>query len=95
MVLLTASRGPETELQSIEEGADLYITKPFDKDLLLARVENIFKTRAELRNYFFSEITLKQNGLKVSRPNTGSFWKAVLPLWSGILPTIISPSRCW
>ncbi|WP_165760113.1 hybrid sensor histidine kinase/response regulator transcription factor [Niastella populi] len=66
VVLLTASRGAETELQSIEEGADLYITKPFDKDLLLARVENIFKTRAELRNYFFSEITLKQNSLKVS-----------------------------
>lgn len=66
VVLLTASRGPETELQSIEEGADLYITKPFDKDLLLARVENIFKTRSELRNYFFNEITLKQNSLKVS-----------------------------
>jgi CheY-like chemotaxis protein/AraC-like DNA-binding protein len=66
VVLLTASRGPETELQSIEEGADLYITKPFDKDLLLAKVENIFKTRSELRNYFFNEITLKQNSLKVS-----------------------------
>lgn len=66
VILLTASRGPETELQSIEEGADLYITKPFDKDLLLAKVENIFKTRTELRNYFFSEITLKQNSLKVS-----------------------------
>jgi YesN/AraC family two-component response regulator len=66
VVLLTASQGSETELQSIEEGADLYITKPFDKDLLLAKVENIFKTRNELRNYFFSEITLKQNSLKVS-----------------------------
>jgi signal transduction histidine kinase/ligand-binding sensor domain-containing protein/DNA-binding response OmpR family regulator len=66
VVLLTASRGAETELQSIEEGADLYITKPFDKDLLLAKVENIFKTRSELRNYFFNEITLKQNSLKVS-----------------------------
>ena len=66
VVLLTASRGSETELQSIEEGADLYITKPFDKDLLLAKVENIFKTRNELRNYFFNEITLKQSSLKVS-----------------------------
>jgi YesN/AraC family two-component response regulator len=66
VVLLTASQGSETELQSIEEGADLYITKPFDKDLLLARVENIFKTRNELRNYFFNEITLKQSTPKVS-----------------------------
>ncbi|THU32406.1 response regulator [Niastella caeni] len=66
VVLLTGSQGTDTELQSIEEGADLYITKPFDKDLLLAKVENIFKTRNELRNYFFNEITLKQNSLKVS-----------------------------
>ncbi len=66
VVLLTASQGSETELQSIEEGADLYITKPFDKDLLLAKVENIFKMRNELRNYFFNEITLKQSSLKVS-----------------------------
>ena len=66
VILLTGSSGPQTELQSIEEGADLYITKPFDKDLLLARVENIFKMRSELRSYFFNEITLKQNTLKVS-----------------------------
>ncbi|OQP57061.1 hypothetical protein A3860_10870 [Niastella vici] len=66
VVLLTASQNTDTELQSIEEGADLYITKPFDKDLLLAKVENIFKTRNELRNYFFNEITLKQNSQKVS-----------------------------
>jgi signal transduction histidine kinase/DNA-binding response OmpR family regulator len=66
VVLLTASQGSDTEMQSIEGGADLYITKPFDKDLLLARVDNIFKTRNELRNYFFNEITLKQNSLKVS-----------------------------
>lgn len=66
VVLLTASQGSDTEMQSIEGGADLYITKPFDKDLLLARVDNIFKTRHELRNYFFNEITLKQTSLKVS-----------------------------
>ncbi len=66
LVLLTASQASETELQGIEEGADLYVTKPFDKDLLLAKLENIFKTRHELRNYFFNEITLKQNSLKVS-----------------------------
>jgi signal transduction histidine kinase/ligand-binding sensor domain-containing protein/DNA-binding response OmpR family regulator len=66
VILLTGSTATQTELQSIEEGADLYITKPFDKDILLAKVDNIFKTRNELRNYFFNEITLKQNTLKVS-----------------------------
>ena len=66
VVLLTGSYGPEVELQSVEGGADIYITKPFDKDLLLAKVDNLFKNRTELQNYFFNEITLKKNNHKIS-----------------------------
>ena len=42
------------------------MTKPFDKDILLAKVDNLFKSRSELQNYFFNEITLKKNTLKIS-----------------------------
>jgi YesN/AraC family two-component response regulator len=66
VILLTGSNGPEVELQSIEGGADVYVTKPFDKDILLAKVENLFKSRNELQKYFFNEITLKKNTLKIS-----------------------------
>jgi signal transduction histidine kinase/ligand-binding sensor domain-containing protein/DNA-binding response OmpR family regulator len=66
VILLTGSNGPEVELQSVEGGADVYLTKPFDKDVLLARVENLFKSRNELQEYFFNEITLKKNTLKIS-----------------------------
>ena len=54
------------ELQSVAGGADVYITKPFDKDILLAKVENLFKSRNELQNYFLNEVTLKKNTLKIS-----------------------------
>jgi AraC-like DNA-binding protein len=54
------------ELQSIEGGADAYITKPFDKDILLAKVENLFNSRNELQKYFFNEVTLQKNTLKIS-----------------------------
>lgn len=66
VVLLTGSSGPGVELQSVEGGADVYITKPFDKDILLGKVDNLFKSRNELQNYFFNEITLKKNTLKIS-----------------------------
>lgn len=66
VILLTGSSREELELQSIEGGADIYMTKPFDKDILLAKVENLFKSRSELQNYFFNEITLKKNTLKIS-----------------------------
>jgi signal transduction histidine kinase/ligand-binding sensor domain-containing protein/CheY-like chemotaxis protein/AraC-like DNA-binding protein len=66
VILLTGSNGDEVELQSIEGGADAYITKPFDKDILLAKVENLFTSRSELQKYFFNEVTLQKNTLKIS-----------------------------
>lgn len=66
VILLTGSQAPELELHSLEGGAGVYITKPFDKDVLLAKVENLFRSRSELQNYFLNEITLKKNTLKIS-----------------------------
>jgi signal transduction histidine kinase/ligand-binding sensor domain-containing protein/DNA-binding response OmpR family regulator len=66
VILLTGSNGEEVELQSIEGGADAYITKPFDKGILLAKVENLFNSRSEIQKYFFNEVTLQKNTLKIS-----------------------------
>ncbi len=66
IVLLTASSSPEVKLQGIEGGAVDYITKPFEKELLVARVESILKSRDNLQRYFYNEVTLKNNRLKIS-----------------------------
>jgi signal transduction histidine kinase/ligand-binding sensor domain-containing protein/DNA-binding response OmpR family regulator len=65
-ILLTASTAPETRLQGIEAGADDYITKPFEKELLKARVLSLLKKRNSLQQYFYNEITLQQSAGKVS-----------------------------
>jgi signal transduction histidine kinase/ligand-binding sensor domain-containing protein/DNA-binding response OmpR family regulator len=65
VILLTASKNPETHLQGITDGADDYITKPFDDDILVARVESLLKNRSNLRTYFLDSITLKENTQKV------------------------------
>lgn len=66
VILLTASSSAETKLKGLEEGADDYISKPFEKELLLARVTNLLKSRDNLQRYFYNEITLKSNHLKIS-----------------------------
>ena len=65
VILLTASKNPETHLQGITDGADDYITKPFDDDILVARVESLLRNRSNLRTYFLDSITLKENTQKV------------------------------
>jgi len=67
VILLTASTSPEIKLKGIEGGADDYISKPFETEVLVARVKGILKTRNNLQKYFFNEITLKSNNLKISQ----------------------------
>ncbi|NLR81229.1 two-component regulator propeller domain-containing protein [Chitinophaga eiseniae] len=65
VILLTASLSSEVKLTGLECGADDYITKPFEKDLLIARVNNILRNRNVLQQYFFDRITLKRNYTKI------------------------------
>ncbi|MBX3255413.1 MAG: response regulator [Chitinophagaceae bacterium] len=66
VILLTASLSSEIKLNGIECGADDYITKPFEKELLVARVNNILKSRSTLQQYFFDRITLQKSNTRVS-----------------------------
>ncbi|SEO07542.1 Two component regulator propeller [Mucilaginibacter gossypiicola] len=65
IILLTGSSSPEIKLKGIECGADDYITKPFENDLLIARIKSMLKGRDTIKNYFFNEITLRNNSLKI------------------------------
>lgn len=66
VILLTAVSSPEVKLQGVEGGADDYITKPFEKELLVARVKALLNSRSALQQYFYNEITLQKNDQKIS-----------------------------
>lgn len=66
VVLLTASSSPEIKLKGIEGGADDYLSKPFDKELFVARITNIIRSRNTLQQYFYKEITLNTGNQKIS-----------------------------
>ncbi|WP_229240232.1 two-component regulator propeller domain-containing protein [Dyadobacter sp. SG02] len=66
VILLTASTSQDVRLKGIEGGADDYIGKPFDKDILVARVASILRNRNDLQRYFYNEITLQTSDFKIS-----------------------------
>ncbi|MFD2160806.1 two-component regulator propeller domain-containing protein [Paradesertivirga mongoliensis] len=66
VILLTSSSSAEIKLKGVEGGADDYITKPFDKDILIARVINLLKSRTNLQRFFYNHITFKSDDSKVS-----------------------------
>jgi signal transduction histidine kinase/ligand-binding sensor domain-containing protein/CheY-like chemotaxis protein/AraC-like DNA-binding protein len=66
VILLTASASNEIKLKGIEGGADDYIGKPFDKDILKARVNGLLRSRNTLQQYFYNEITLNNNPHSIS-----------------------------
>ena len=45
IVLLTAKSSEQHKMEGLQTGADLYISKPFDIEMLNVQVNNIFKTR--------------------------------------------------
>jgi signal transduction histidine kinase/ligand-binding sensor domain-containing protein/DNA-binding response OmpR family regulator len=65
-ILLTANTLPEIKLRGLECGADDYMTKPFEKEVLVARVNGLIKSQENLHRYFYNAITLKSNNFKIS-----------------------------
>ncbi|RXK86860.1 two-component regulator propeller domain-containing protein [Filimonas effusa] len=65
VILLTAMASQDVQLQGTEQGADDYLTKPFNNDLLIAKVKGLLKNRTNLQHYFYDQVTHRKNHLKV------------------------------
>jgi len=69
VLLLTARAGDENELEGLNSGADDYIQKPFNSDLLKARVQNLLVSREKLRDKIKRELLLTPREGKVISPD--------------------------
>ena len=63
VILLTALSDNDDKIRGYSSGADGYLVKPFDPALLKTRIENIIKSRKELKNRFSDEVESEINTL--------------------------------
>ena len=54
VIMLTAKSDDESLIHSIREGVDSYIVKPFNSEILRARIENLLEQRTRLQRYYQS-----------------------------------------
>ncbi len=66
IILLTAKAGEENEIEGIKTGADDYITKPFNDDLLKLKVDKLLETRRKLQERYSKEIIFKPKDVAVN-----------------------------
>lgn len=61
VILLTAKSTVFDQVEGLEQGADVYICKPFHVDYLLLTIKNLFMLRDRLRQFYSTPQTPTQN----------------------------------
>ena len=56
IILLTAKNLMSQKIEGIRVGADAYLTKPFEVELLVASIDHLLKRKLELSNYFKTDV---------------------------------------
>ena len=66
VILLTAKTHITSKLEGMGIGADAYVTKPFNSQLLKVTVENLIENRRKLQQRFAQEVVLMPKDIAVS-----------------------------
>ena len=69
VLLLTALHSKEHEMKGLSCGADDYITKPFDLNILQTKIDNMLSVRNSLKEKYSGEITLQPKNIVISSPD--------------------------
>lgn len=77
ILLLTALHSKEHEMKGLSCGADDYITKPFDLNILQTKVDNMLSIRNSLKEKYSGEITLQPRNILISSPEEKFLHKAM------------------
>jgi DNA-binding response OmpR family regulator len=77
ILLLTALGSREHEIEGLSQGADDYITKPFDMVILQTKIENILSVRQSLKQRYSREMKLQPKNIMLSSPDERFLQRAI------------------
>ena len=76
-IILTARTADEDKIKGLEIGADDYITKPFNMDLLLLRIQNLMEKRSKIHNHFRKNIDFTPSEVEIPSMDEKLIKKAI------------------
>ena len=69
VLLLTAKTGDKNELEGLKKGADDYLGKPFNSEILLARIKSLLEQKRILREHFQREFIMNPKEIILTNPD--------------------------
>ncbi|UOQ54828.1 substrate-binding domain-containing protein [Hymenobacter cellulosivorans] len=69
VVMLTARNAPEQQVEGVQAGADLYLTKPFNPTFLLESVKTLLANRARQREHYRRELSVDSATVTTVNPD--------------------------
>lgn len=66
ILLLTAKASAKQQVEGLQTGADLYITKPFSIQLLELQIANLLASKAAMRKRYMHQVTLQPRNIEIT-----------------------------
>ncbi len=90
VILLTARTAEEQKMEGFESGADDYITKPFNFEILQSRVRNLIHQREAFQKDFRKQIEVKASDVNITSLDEKLIQRAIKCVEDNISDTAFS-----
>lgn len=77
LILLTARTADEDKIKGLEMGVDDYITKPFNMDLLMLRINNLLQKRSKMQKQFQKTVDINPSEVQITSMDEKLIKKAI------------------
>ncbi|MBS1564711.1 MAG: DNA-binding response regulator, partial [Bacteroidetes bacterium] len=78
VILLTALTDQQQQIKGLETGANDYITKPFDFEVLNAKIKSLLELNSAMKNTYAKQITLEAPDVRIDSSDEALLQEIVL-----------------